>query len=389
MAGAVGLGMRFGMVHTTVTDLVVLERRAAPALLLRLSDWLPVSRRTPYDVVTGSAVATWPGPPEEPSLSAAVRLSGVDALVAALGVPLSGAAGAGRVKQLREVLCRGRREVRGAVDAPPLLRGLAVGALAAVVVLLLPLIFGVFEPGARLVIVQVIGLLGAAVVAAKSVLLRQAARERDAVELPGPVRRPAPTVPTSRRFVERSLVSAGPEWLVVRDQHDREGWTLGPAQGGATTVRVTWPWLSFHDAADARLWLLKVDEWLAEAELPGWLAELRAAGYEVTGDAHPGPNDRWWFGVPVFTNIGPGQEPLGLVGQWADNAYVACALSVALQARLQLAEPGAGSVLVVPSALAVLAGLTGAVRARREKKDIWKARPAAHRVVVPPSRSIG
>jgi len=77
VAAAVGLGVPKAMTSATVTDVVVVQRREGSPLVLRLADWLPASRRTPFDVVTGAEVAGWPGPPEEPSLSAAVRLSGV------------------------------------------------------------------------------------------------------------------------------------------------------------------------------------------------------------------------------------------------------------------------------------------------------------------------
>jgi len=169
---------------------------------------------------------------------------------------------------------------------------------------------------------------------------------------------------------------------VVRDQRDREGWTPGPAQGGATTVRVAWPWLTFHDDADVPLWRLKTDEWLTEPELPGWLEQLRAAGYAVAGDAPAGPDDRAWLGVPIFPGLGRPQEPLGVFGMWADSGYGLCALSFALQLRIlqsdgEQRELDIALALTLPPGLAVLAGVVAVLRARRDNKAVRVARPPA------------
>jgi hypothetical protein len=362
--------------HPTVTDLLILERRGAPALVLRLSEWLPTSARTPFDVTTGTDVAGWPGPPEEPSLSAAVRLTAADAVVASLGCEIQPAAREQRLEALRAVLARGSRLISGMVEVPVWLRVPAISATALSVLLLALVILRVADRETSYLLAQAAGVLTSAVVFARVALLAAAERQRDHVELPATPWRPEPTVPTSSRFVERARVSAAPDWLVVRDQHDREGWTPGPVLGGATTVRMAWPWLAFHDPADAPLWTLKLDEWMSQDELPGRLDQLRQAGYDVTGDARPGPTERAWFGIPVVWSRG--SEPLGVLSDWADRVYVLVLLSLLMQVGFAVEQERLPLLAVLP-VLALVLGVAEAVLARRGRRGILKERTPARR----------
>jgi len=210
------------------------------------------------------------------------------------------------------------------------------------------------------------------VVAGRTVLRVLGARERDRVQLPAEPWRPAPTVPTSRCFVQRALLAAGPDWLVVRDQHDREGWTPGPSQGGVRTVRVGWPWLSFHDEADASLWQVKADEWFGEAELPDRLAQLRSAGYEVAGDGSAFTMPNGWLSVLILPGRGRDQEALGTFGMWSDGAFGVAAFSFALQARLAVEREQIALLVVLPG-LAVLVGVVEIVLSRLRKRGTWSA----------------
>ncbi len=175
-----------------VTDLLVLERRAARPLVLRLSDWFPASRWTPSEVTTGRDVAGWPGPPEEPSLSAAVRISGAGALVDALDLPLDSAAGGDRLVALRQVLSGGRQDVPGVVGVSAALAVPCVAGQAIAVAGMLLLVLGIGTPAGAYLVVQVAGLLAAGVVAGRTVLRVLGARERDRVQLPVAPWRPAP-----------------------------------------------------------------------------------------------------------------------------------------------------------------------------------------------------
>jgi hypothetical protein len=208
--------------QAVVRETLELARRGAPPLALPLDDWLGADHRAVPAQRDGRAVT-----PSEASGSLGLRLSGGEAVLAALGLRAESgralAAGAQLVPATGRLPRRGKVPLHAWIPVALLVLGLGVsGADVDLLLLLLTIALGV------LVLLSVVTTL---------VLDLRQERELEQAELPGRAWHPQPTVPQSRTHVRTAVLRFSPEWLVVRDAYGREGWTPGPELGGARRAR--------------------------------------------------------------------------------------------------------------------------------------------------------
>jgi hypothetical protein len=272
-----------GRPEAVVRETLELVRRDAPTLALPLDDWLGADDRVVPAQPDGSAVR-----PLDATGSVAMRISGAAAVAASLGVTV----GSGKE------LARGADEVAAGAQVPWWIRLLvhawivpAVSALA----------LGVAEVGSAGLVVGLLVAMGVLVLVSLSTsLLAQARLRRDLrqVELPVPPVRPDPEAAASRAHVRHALVSAGRDWLVVRDEHGRESWTPGPGLGGVRTVRVRGAWLAFENDQGEALQRIWWPAWGDVRQRDHCLHQMATQHYAVLHDDGPEPTGPLWRPPP-------------------------------------------------------------------------------------------
>ncbi len=219
-----------GRPDAIVRETLELGLARGQSLAIPLDDWLGADNRAVPRQRGGLGLQ-----PLDATGSVAMRISGAEAVVAALGVPVSAGASVSNVAQ--EIAAGGR--VR------PFERALL---LAWVVPGLAALALGVTALGPPLLSLWLVIVLGAVLFVSLATNLAMditADRRLDRVVLPAPAWRPRPTAAASRRHVRVAQVSPDRDWLVLRDEHGRECWTPGPGLEGVTTARVRGSWLAF------------------------------------------------------------------------------------------------------------------------------------------------
>ena len=265
-----------GRPDAVVRETLELGLARGRSLAIPLDDWLGADNRAVPRQRGGLGLQ-----PLDATGSVAMRISGASAMVAELGIPVL--RGTSVVSGAREIAAGGR--VR------PFERALL---LAWVVPGLAALALGVTALGPPLFLAWLLIGMGAALfVSLATNLAMDIASDRrlDRVELPAPAWRPRPTAAASRRHVRVALLSPGPDWLVVRDEHGRECWTPGPSLGGVTTARVRGSWLAFEDAQGVALQRVWWPVWGDADSLEQVLGELSGRGYAVAqeGEEPAGP----------------------------------------------------------------------------------------------------
>jgi hypothetical protein len=296
--------------------------------------------------------------------SAAMRMSGAAAVAGALGLRVGSA----------QTASRGAIEVRGDGRLPLWVKALQHAWVVVGLPTFALVLVGLDAPGLVVGLTIAVGVLLLISLATSLVLAVGADRALTHVELPADPVRPRPTVPASRAHVRTSLVSAGSDWLVVRDEHGREGWTPGPTLGGVRTAQVRGSWLAFEDEQGTALQRLWWPAWGDVERLEGVLASLAARGYAVPPVAD-GPVGPLWSPPP---RIGDGvtRERDAVPQAVIAGSVAPFVLILLLDAAGDQAFTLRGAVLIGPAVLAVVLGLVAAARAVGRVRAL-KPHPAA------------
>lgn len=343
-----------------VKETLELGRRGAEPLALPLDDWLAADERAVPRQRGGHALR-----PLDASGSTAMRIGGATAVAGALGVRLtSGERPSARARVIgASAALRGWHKV--------LLHGwVAVGVPAFAL-----LVLGVDAPALLVGLVLGVGLLLLTSLTTSLLLSIRAERALDTAVLPAPPWRPTPTVPASRAQVRVALLSAGEDWLVVRNEHGRECWTPGPALGGARTAHVRGSWLAFEDDQETALQRLWWPAWGERARLDEVLAALAARGYEVRRDPDE-PTGPLWTPPPRIGDAVT-RERDGAPQAFVPGSVAPFVVVLLLAAAGDEALTPRGLALLAPAVLAVGVALVLALRGVRRARDLRPRDPAA------------
>lgn len=346
-----------GRPEALVRETLELFLRDGAVLAVPLDDWLGTGwRAVPVDRA-GSAVA-----PLDATGSTAMRISGADAVVTALGLRVSTArALSGKA---REVPAGGRLPTWSRL----VLWAWALPALLFFVVLLAAPFSDPSRDGqvlrASFVLLGIALLAG---LATGQALQAAAQRDLDRGDLPAPPWRPEPTVPASRAHVQVALLSAGHDWLVGREENGREVWLPGPELGGVVTALTVGSWLAFEDASGTTLHQVFWPAWGDRPRLEQVVEELAGRGYEVVRDPGPEPTGPPWRPPPYIED----QMQLARDGG-PHRLFLASGFTPLVAVPLVLLAAGGAlpPLAAVPAVLAVALAVVDVVRLVRRVRSL-------------------